>query len=576
MRKNNPDRWHFTVETNAKGLSYVYAYQTQWDPVKKQSHRSAKRYAGRLHEDGRVSFGKRFLEDFPAYAEGDFYYGADKTLVDETAYRKDFPEAPGPKPEEEQKLDETLNAGVTWAAEAIADQSGMLCDLKDVFGEDAGDLLALAVYKLDGGGPMAAYEDWRRNVYLKSGGVLSSQRISELMSTVTQKKIESYFALRHKRILEKAKNRGEKTFYALDNTSVSTYSATIDDAEFGHAKRDPELRQINYTFVCDQATGDIAYAHSYAGSVNDVTALSDILYRMKGAGLDLEDTVLVTDRGYGSLCNVQRMVNLELRFIQGVRKNEDSVLRAIDRYSASLRDMNFYNSRLEVYARTIKEDWSQNTDFGRISRPVYVHLYRFPGGDELEMKQLMAKVDDLLEGLNEGRKQPDDLWRSCKRFVEKTADRNGRTVWVRNYAALQDACRYAGIFVLRTNEEEDPFRALWAYRLRGRVELDFNQFKNQVDGDRLRSTQTGYLGKLFVCTLAAAIRLMMLKRAHDSREPGVFLPHNSIDCLLAKLRCLKADKRLNGNAWVMRTITKKQRDYLSLLLSVPLPPKVLR
>ena len=189
---------------------------------------------------------------------------------------------------------------------------------------------------------------------------------------------------------------------------------------------------------------------------------------------------------------------------------------------------------------------------------------------------LVGAGDDLLEGLNEGRKQPDDLWRSCKRFVEKTADRNGRTVWVRNYAALQDACRCAGIFVLRTNEEEDPFRALWAYRLRGRVELDFNQFKNQVDGDRLRSTQTGYLGKLFVCTLAAAIRLMMLKRAHDSREPGVSLPHNSIDCLLAKLRCLKADKRLNGNAWVMRTITKKQRDYLSLLLSVPLPPKVLR
>ena len=576
MRRNNPDRWHFTVETNAQGLSYVYAYQTRWDPVKKQSRRSAKRYAGRLHEDGRVSFGKRFLADFPAYAEGDFFYGVDKTLVDEVTYRQDFPAAPGPRPEEDPELDETLSAGVTWASESIADQSGMRSDLKAVFGDDANDLLALAIYKLDNGGSMAACEDWRRNVYLQTRSRLSSQRISELMESVKQKNVESYFALRHQRILEQARSRQEKTFYALDNTSVSTYSTTIDDAEFGHAKRDPELRQINYTFVCDQATGDIAYAHAYAGSVNDVTALSDILYRMKSAGFDLEDTVLVTDRGYGSLYNVQKMLDLELRFIQGVRRAEDSVLRALDRYSASLRDVSFYNPRLEVYARTIKEDWTRNTDFGPVGKPVYVHLYRFPGGDELEMKQLAARIEDLLDILNEGGRRPDDLWRSCGRFVEKVSGRNGAVRWVRKDDAMRDACRYAGMFVLRTNEEEDPFRALWAYRLRGRVELDFNQFKNQVDGDRLRCSQTGYIGKLFICTLAAAIRLMMLKRARDCAAPGVSLPHNSIDCLLAKLRCIKADKRPSGNAWVTRPITKKQRDFLSLLLSVPLPPKVLR
>ena len=33
--KKASDKWYFTKETNAKGLCYIYAYQTQWDPVTK-------------------------------------------------------------------------------------------------------------------------------------------------------------------------------------------------------------------------------------------------------------------------------------------------------------------------------------------------------------------------------------------------------------------------------------------------------------------------------------------------------------------------------------------------------------
>ena len=57
--------------------------------------------------------------------------------------------------------------------------------------------------------------------------------------------------------------RGRPIEYALDNTSISTYSDTIAEAQFGHAKRDPDLKQINYTVICDQCSGDIVFAHMY-------------------------------------------------------------------------------------------------------------------------------------------------------------------------------------------------------------------------------------------------------------------------------------------------------------------------
>ena len=88
---NQNKKWHFTTDTNAKGFTYVHAYQTKWDPVRKTPRRSAKRYVGRLFEDGRVIPSKAFLESFTQYAGYPLYYGADKQLVDEETYRRDFP-----------------------------------------------------------------------------------------------------------------------------------------------------------------------------------------------------------------------------------------------------------------------------------------------------------------------------------------------------------------------------------------------------------------------------------------------------------------------------------------------------
>ena len=98
--KKASDKWYFTKETNAKGLCYIYAYQTRWDPVTKKSKRSARKYVGRLAADSVVNITAKFRTEFPQYAQGTFYFGLDKTLIDEAAYRRDFPNAPGPKPAE--------------------------------------------------------------------------------------------------------------------------------------------------------------------------------------------------------------------------------------------------------------------------------------------------------------------------------------------------------------------------------------------------------------------------------------------------------------------------------------------
>lgn len=574
MKQTN--RWYFTADTNAKGYTYIQAYQTKWDPVAKTTKRSAKRYVGRLFDDGHVAPSKAFLESFPQYAGKTVFFGPDKTLVDEQTYRQAFPASPGPTPdpEEHASKDDTLNVGLTWAAETIAEESKVLESLVDVFGKEiARDLLHLAIYKLDTGSSMAAFEDWCSGVYLKNSKLLTDQRISEILAKVSVQDFEKFFLNRHKAKLQEDR----KLSYALDNTSISTYSETIEDAEFGYAKRDPHLKQINYTFVCDQEDGEIIFAHTYQGSISDVVALQEIIYRMRRAEFELENVTLVSDRGYSSLMNIQKMIDLEMKFVQGVRLTEDAIKSKFDTYHDSLRDVNFYDSETGVFARTTKEPWLQNISNGTLNRTVYVHLYRFPGVDEAEMASLVKKADQILKHKANSKEVPPELWQSYKRFVKQIKNANGEATWVRDNETIKNAVKYAGTFVIRTNSIDDPFEALRVYRLRGTVEQDFNQFKNWVDGDRLRCTQSSYIGKLFVCTLATSLRLMMMNRAkHNSQDDtGLKIPNNSMDVLFGKIRMIKAEKRKDANAWVTKLASKKQRDMLTLL-DLKMPPRVLR
>ena len=98
------ENWYFTADTNAKGYTYIKAYQTEWDPVRKRSRSINRRHVGRLHEDGHVTPSPGFLASFPQYAGYTLYYGANKQLVDEMTYRRDFPDSPGPKRDAEDLM----------------------------------------------------------------------------------------------------------------------------------------------------------------------------------------------------------------------------------------------------------------------------------------------------------------------------------------------------------------------------------------------------------------------------------------------------------------------------------------
>lgn len=565
------DTPHFCLHTYVrKGHTYVEAYRNEWDPEKKRSRIAQRKYVGVLDTTtGRVRLGKKYLSENPQY-EGKILYYEDKQLVERT-------------PEEVQEeldkrvpspLNDVVSYGASAACWLVAQQSGMLEDLKKTFGAEVGaDLLRLAVYQYLDGGSMDCFEQWASQHWLPKARTFSGQRISEMLSKITHQDITSYLKLRNHRCVEhfnKVKTQAEELkkpgprfrYLALDSTALSTYSVTISSAAYGYAKQNPELRQVNFTLGVDYLNGDVCYAYESEGSITDKSVYPHLMMDLHHNGYNLQDTVIVTDRGYQSIYNIQRLLDIEINYVCGVPLTEESVKQLFERYKSSLSNPAFLNGRLKVAARTSKELCEKATDSGPLHLSTSLHLYKYPELAAQQAISLHQKIEEVLEKKNSGEK----LHSADRSRVRNYIVENNKNVWVKNIKGLEEFLTRAGCFAIRTNCIEDPFECLAVYKQRQIVETAFRQMKVLNGNNRLRCTERTYVGKLLLFVIAQSLRMRMLCTVKENEQRlDLDLPGDSLDKAMAMLKGIMAIRPPSKAVWAGRPISKKARDILELL-----------
>lgn len=565
------DTPHFCLHTYVrKGHTYVEAYRNEWDPEKKRSRIAQRKYVGVLDTTtGRVRLGKKYLSENPQY-EGKILYYEDKQLVERT-------------PEEVQEeldkrvpspLNEVVSYGASAACWLVAQQSGMLEDLKKTFGAEVGaDLLRLAVYQYLDGGSMDCFEQWASQHWLPKARTFSGQRISEMLSKITHQDITSYLKLRNHRCVEhfnKVKTQAEELkkpgprfrYLALDSTALSTYSVTISSAAYGYAKQNPELRQVNFTLGVDYLNGDVCYAYESEGSITDKSVYPHLMMDLHHNGYNLQDTVIVTDRGYQSIYNIQRLLDIEINYVCGVPLTEESVKQLFERYKSSLSNPAFLNGRLKVAARTSKELCEKATDSGPLHLSTSLHLYKYPELAAQQAISLHQKIEEVLEKKNSGEK----LHSADRSRVRNYIVENNKNVWVKNIKGLEEFLTRAGCFAIRTNCIEDPFECLAVYKQRQIVETAFRQMKVLNGNNRLRCTERTYVGKLLLFVIAQSLRMRMLYTVKENEQRlDLDLPGDSLAKAMAMLKGIMAIRPPSKAVWAGRPISKKARDILELL-----------
>lgn len=91
-----------------------------------------------------------------------------------------------------------VRVGTTWTAWKVGERMGLLEDLSTVFNkETAQTLLALTIYKLDGGRAIMNFEDWLSQVRLPNMEPIDGRRLSEILQTVDHSLLDKYYLRRY-------------------------------------------------------------------------------------------------------------------------------------------------------------------------------------------------------------------------------------------------------------------------------------------------------------------------------------------------------------------------------------------
>ena len=98
--------------------------------------------------------------------------------------------------------------------DAIAERTGLRSIMKSVFPESYQELMAMAYYLTNQGGALSLCSSWAKSHMPDLAASLSSQRISELLATVSTDQKQTFFA-------KWMKKRLENDYLCYDITSVS-------------------------------------------------------------------------------------------------------------------------------------------------------------------------------------------------------------------------------------------------------------------------------------------------------------------------------------------------------------------
>ena len=267
------------------GITYAYDTTYYWDKEKQQSRSK------------RVCVGKVGPET------GDIVptRGRAKKGSESTSGK---PAKTGPKPFVETRH---LYYGATYLLNEFANELGLAADLRQCFPETYKQLLSVAFYLiLEDNNPLYRFEKWHLTHKHPYGESITSPRSSELFASITDDQVNKLFRLQGRR-------RVEDEYWAYDSTSISSYSETLAQVQYGKNKEDDQLPQLNLLLVFGEESGLPFYYRKLAGNIPDSKTVKHLLEDLDILGFG--KTKFVMDRGFYSEDNINGLYRDHIKFL---------------------------------------------------------------------------------------------------------------------------------------------------------------------------------------------------------------------------------------------------------------------
>ena len=519
-----PDR---TVRVASKSGTYVYLTQKVEYSSKLKRSIPTRIVIGKLNDDGKLIPNKNY---FSIYGE--------KVELLERSNRSDF-----------------ISFGLNMIIDTIARKSQLYDLLDSIFEDNTNKILDIASYMiLKETSAMQYFEDYGYNHHLFNLDNFTDNTIGRLFDLLKVKDIDLF-------ISSWVKMHSNKDIYvSYDSTNMNSTSGSLELAEYGHAKDNDNLPQVNLSLGYDQSNNTPLFYELYPGSIIDNSECKKMVDRAKYYGLN--NIGFILDRGYFSINNIKYFENNGYDYILMTKGNSRFIKEAVDTCVASLKNgVNHYIEEYELYGKTIETKL-----FDKDSKQ-YVHVY-YDGlqaeREKINIYNRLNAIDKLLDEKIKAKLQRKEDLKPYDDLYKVNFDVFGYfTSYKRKDNKIKELLNKAGVFVIVTSKEMSAEKALNIYRDRDAIEKVFRMEKSYLGCDVFRVSGNEKLeSKVFISFIALILRneiYQSIKPLYKKNRKEYTVPK-----VLQQLERLGITK-LSDNKYHQRyLLTKRQKDILNV------------
>lgn len=382
-------------------------------------------------------------------------------------------------------------AGPFLLLEGLTKSHGIDKLLRKCFPDDHAFILSLVYYIVQKGGALSRSEPWSASCLHPFGGVITSQRVSELLRKLTEDKRQRFLSLWLNHI-------SENDWLCYDITSVSSYARRNEYTQFGYNRDGESMEQINLAMLFGQRSRLPAYYRRLPGNINDVSTLRTTAKSLDFLGGGKLHFVL--DRGFYSASNIDELFQRGHKFTTAVPAGVKWAEAILDAHHENIQSPANYMTTGEDEALYVTSEYHR---WGKERRRSWLHVFynaeRAANDFDRFTRELIGYRNELLEG------RPDERHEEFYRryLIVKETPKRGLKVLFNDDEIKKRRKRYSGFFCVFSNKIKDPREALKAYRDKDTVENCFDDLKNHMDMKRLRvHTSEAMDGRLFLQFLA--------------------------------------------------------------------------
>ena len=447
--------------------------------------------------------------------------------------------------------------GDAWLLEQVALKTGIRQDLEAVFTgnhEIVDDILTLAMFPYLTRFTYNRTARWQNVVKTPSSRDLTPTEITRLTQSITEQHRMDLLRLRAARLKK-------DELCAVDSTSRSAYGNSLADIRWGRNKEHLPLQQTTEVVVYTLSSHMPVYYRTFPGNMPDSRTLEAIFTDLDHAGF--KDLVFITDRGYDTLCNLDKYIVRGQAMVMCVKTSQKEVARTI-------RELGEFGARPDgmevdpdarIYYRQYDIDYNVESTGtrGKPADRLKLSLYFDPVWRSIELMELdisMTVQKAMLDELMKRKVALDDLPAgkagdaTIKReycYYKVAYDPTTRTIqsFELNEKKIEKTRSRAGFFAIMTHGLDfDAMETFRTYRLRDEQEKYFQQMKDQMVSDRQRNwSEEGKTGRLFILFVSLILSSYVRHIWKSTELHSMF--SSSLDILdeMRSIRCVEHTNR---------------------------------